>query len=407
MRLLGWNALILGVLLVLAAGGAEAYLRLTIPFREHVAPVHLEPGVGMIRPPLGEMRYTNESEFWQVSRANSLGFLDREPPAPARAAASCHVTLIGDSFVEAKEVPIADKAQVRLEELAAREAPGLDVTTSAFGRTDTGQINQLAFYDAWVSSLSPDVLVLVTVANDFVDNSLALKAWFRGFHPDSPPYLYARRGPGGEMEFVPPASSPEELRAGADPIPRPPLWTRVERKARAWSYLADWLWARYEDPRWEPPPEARLLARAEWLSGHPRHGAFMQGWDPRKYPTVPRVLRLFREEDPPPVLREALDVTRFALEQFWQRAERDGVALVILETHTFSQWPLVRDHFRVLAAGVGDGIPVISQEDHIVATGGEVVDGLWAGDGHWNATGHRWAAEAILEWLKTNPEACD
>ena len=39
--------------------------------------------------------------------------------------------------------------------------------------------------------------------------------------------------------------------------------------------------------------------------------------------------------------------------------------------------------------------------------GGEIEDLHWANDRHWNAAGHRWAAEAILEWLKRHPEVCD
>ena len=405
-RLIGWNVLLLFVLLALAASGAELYLRLTTPFRGSVAPRVLAEGVGMIRVPNAEIRHTNGSDFWQVSRANSLGFVDREPPSPERAAESCHVTLLGDSFVEALEVPIAEKAQVRLEELAAREAPALDVTASAFGHADTGQVNQLPFYDAYARALSPNVLVLVAVYNDLMDNSLALKSWFRGFHPDSPPHLYAYRGGGGEMVFAPPAASPQELRAGAArSLSPPPFRTRVERKAREWSYLADWLWASYEDWR-SGPPEGQRRARAERLSRIPDHEGFTQGWDPREHLTVWELLRLFREERPPPVVRDALDVTRFALEQFRERAARDGAVLVILDTHTFHAWPRLRDHLHVLAAGVGDGIPVISQEEHIVATGGDIADGHWAHDGHWNATGHQWAAEAIWEWLKQNPEVC-
>ena len=90
-----------------------------------------------------------------------------------------------------------------------------------------------------------------------------------------------------------------------------------------------------------------------------------------------------------------------------ERFPRDGVALVILETHAFSSWPILRERLRVLAAGVGDGIPIISQHDHIIAAGDEIADAHWARDRHWNAPGHRWAAETILEWLKRNPEVCD
>ena len=411
LRLLGLNVLILFVLLALAAGGAEVYLRLdgSASGEANVLPTRLVPGVGVIRPPHAEIRYASGREFRQTSRANSLGFVDREPPDAARAAASCHVTLFGDSFVEALEVPIADKAQVRLEELAAREAPELAVITSAFGHRGTAQINQLAFYDAYARPLSPDVVVLVAIRNDFEGNSLPLQAWRRGFHPDHPPWLFARPGADGAMEFAPPAASLEALeanllsRALADPGPSRP--TRVERELRGRSHLADWLWRKL-DGRGATPPG--LLARAEWLSRRPAHSTFMRGWDPGEYPTVQRLLPLFHEEDPPPVVREALDVTRFALEQFRERAERDGAALVVLADRRFggegNPWfELLRD----LAAGIGEGIPVISQADFILGRGGEIADAHYANDGHWNATGHQWAAEAIQEWLKANPEVCD
>ena len=418
-RLLGWNALVLFVLLALAAGGMEVYLRLTAPPNRAATTLHtrLVPGVGIMHPPHTETLYTDErGGIRQTLRTNSLGFLDREPPGAERAAASCHVTLIGDSFVDAREVPIADKAQVRLEELAAREAPELDVTTSAFGFRGTGQINQLAFYDAFARRLLPDVVVLVAVRNDLVDNSLPMRAWRTGFHPDHPPWLYARRGADGEMEFVPPASSLDELRANllrrllAEPqrsSHRQQDWLRrvtdLEAALLSRSHLADWLWRKLNggtDPEWGQV----LLQRAEWLSRQPRYATFADGWDASRFQE-----QLMHAENPPPAYREALDATRFALEQFRERTERDGAALVVLAVHEWggrgSGW---FELLHTLAGnGNGGGIPVISQEDHIIAVGGKVEDGIWANDPHWNATGHQWAAEAIWEWLKANPEVCD
>ncbi len=410
-RLLGWNALVLFVLLMLVAGGAEAYLRLSTPFRVNTLPLRLVPGVGLQRQPHVEVRYTNGRDFWQVSRTNSLGFADREPPGPERAAASCHVTLIGDSFVEALEVPIADKAQVRLEELAAGEAPGLDVTTSAFGFRGTGQINQLAFYDAFARRLSPDLVVLVAYLNDFTDNSLALTSFLRGQDPDYPPYLFARRGAEGEMEFVPPAASLDELRAHGVPRPlgRPATaGERLERTLRDRSYFADWAWTRatgrrYRDlPAWNGDRNAWRRARADAISGHPRHGDFAEGWNPAS--ESPEHTTYLLDENPPPVFREALDVMVFALRQFRERAERDGAGLIILATHDLKGEGAPR--FDLLFE-LGGGIPVISQYDHIIAAGGAVRDAAWPNDGHWNATGHQWAAEAIWGWLKANPEVCD
>ena len=413
-RLAGWNALILFALLLLAGGGAEIYLRLTVPFRGNVLPVHLEPGVGVIRPPHGEVRHTNGSEFWQVSRANSLGFLDREPPDPERAAESCHVTLIGDSFVDAMQVPIADKAQVRLEELAAREAPGLDVTTSAFGVSNTGQINQLAFYDAYARRLSPDVVVLVMAGNDFRNNSLALQSWLSGNHPDYPPHLSAWRGANGEVEFAQPASSLEEMRARRLPRRPPSSGRRVERRLREWSYLADRLWGIVRRDgalrlRGGTPFRISTEQRLAWavlIGQHPRHAAFARGWHPASVQD-----ELFLAQAPPPVYQEALDMTRFALEQFRERAERDGAALVILASHTLGgEGDGLFELLRGLADAVGGGggrIPIISQYDHVIAEGVRIEDLHWAHDYHWNATGHRWAAEAIREWMRENPEVCD
>ena len=406
-RLVGWNALILFALLLLAAGGAEVWLRLTVPFRDSVGSQRLAPGVGFIRPPHREFRFTNGIDYWAVSRTNSLGFLDREPPDAERAAESCHVTLIGDSFVEGREVVIEERAQVRLEELAARELPELDVTTSAFGFQDTGQISQLAFYDAFARGLSPDVVALVAVDNDFYDNSLPFEAYSHGFHPDYPSHLFARRGADGEMEFVSPAGDRDFW---ANRLPGVPPWgpgtgSRVERELRERSYLADRLWLDFGGNPWLARPSAERLRalerRAALIGGHPRHATFALGWNEAERFGAPYAP--FLAENPPPAFRDALDVTGFALEQFRERAERDGAALVILASHTLGG---EGDGLFELLRGLAGDIPVISQTDHVIAAGGEVGDLHWAHDFHWNATGHLRAAEAILEWLKEHPEVC-
>ena len=53
------------------------------------------------------------------------------------------------------------------------------------------------------------------------------------------------------------------------------------------------------------------------------------------------------------------------------------------------------------------GIPIIDYNDYVLRQGAKPWrDATWAHDGHWNATGHQWAAEALLEYLKRNQELC-
>ncbi len=173
LRLIGWNTGVLAAGLILTGAAAETWFRLTTPFLATSSPKRFLPKVGLIFQPNAEGRWTNRLDFWTVQRSNSLGFLDREPISPQRAIASCHVAMIGDSFVEAIQIPIADKFHVRLEALAARQLPDLDITTAAFGLGNTGQINQLPFYDEFARRLRPKLLVLVFLPNDFMNNAPA------------------------------------------------------------------------------------------------------------------------------------------------------------------------------------------------------------------------------------------
>lgn len=106
---------------------------------------HFVPNVGIMLKLDSKAKFTNHAEFWVITQTNRLGFIDRETISPERASESCHIALIGYSFIETKEVEIADKAQVKLEEIVAIERPHLDITASAYGRSGIGQINRWRF----------------------------------------------------------------------------------------------------------------------------------------------------------------------------------------------------------------------------------------------------------------------
>ena len=226
LRLVGWNALFLVAGLALIGVVGEMYFRLRAPFAENDRPYGWSPNVGGIFVPNAKVRHTNGLDFWPESRTNGLGFVDREPIDIERAAASCHIAMFGDSYVEAPEVPIADKFQVRLEELAAKELRHLNITTSAFGLSGAGQINQLAYYDEFARYLRPTLLVLVFVYNDFMNNAPILEGLHRGIDPDRLPEVPRRETRMGPSH----CDRPHPL-IPKSPIGRPHPVTRASRTA--------------------------------------------------------------------------------------------------------------------------------------------------------------------------------
>ena len=410
-RIAGWNAALILAGLALVAVAGEAWLRLTSPFLYPVSPSRFAPGAGVLYEPHSEVRHTNHLDFWTTQRANGLGFLDREPPDPERAAASCHVAVFGDSFVAAREAPVADKLQVRLEALAAREAPELDVTASAYGRHSTGQAGQLPFYDEYARPLRPNLLVLVFHGNDFADNSPALQAIRLGWDPERPPFALPARGEDGAVRLRPPhpdyaGRTLPWFREWQEPPPSERRYETLGRELTERSLFARWLDAKRRallaDAE-EPYSLPSLAERAEAVSRRPGYAHVLDGWPPTDGPGV---VGLLLAERPAPVFAEALEFTAWSLAEFQRRAARDGVALAVLTTHHVGDADSRRS---VLLRGMAEplGIPVISQHDWIARSGGRAGDANFPHDVHWSPQGHQWAAEAILDWLLRHPEACE
>ena len=399
--IVGWNLLLAAACVAVILIAGEIYTRTTVPFTDSHRPLQFARKVGFVLEPGAEMRRTNGLDFWTVSRTNSLGFLDREPPGAGRAAGSCHITMIGDSMVEASEVPIPDKFHVRLEDLAARELPHLDVTTSAFGLAGTGQISQLPFYDEYARRLDPKLLVLVFVANDFADNNKLLKTLTTGWGPDRMPYVYAEKGVDGTISLLPPDPDPDwdifrtfrtpwmwdaNSGAGAALIKRSRFGHRLARQLEL---------------SWSDAVVPAVPIRAELLLHmYPGYRSAFGSWRPADHHSVE--ISGFFTRDPAPVYKDALEFTAFALDEFRKRADRDGFSLIILQEQGWAEW--MKQMLTPMAKA--REIPVVSLQDHMNHIGAEVEDARWPHDGHWSVAGHRWAAEALLGYLQQNQTIC-
>ena len=378
-RTVGWSAFWIAVGVGLTLLTRELHFRPETPFTDQQRPMRFVPEVGYILEPNEEVRWTDGHNFWTISRTNSLGFLDREPISPERAARTCHITILG-SNVEAPSVPIADKLQVRLEELALQRLSNLDVTTSAFGLGATGQINQLALYDVYARRLTPKLVVLEFSRDDLVDNSNLLTAVLKGWGPDRMPYFYAERSPDGTIKLTPPVSHPE------------------------------WNFDKYYEPLESEPSgpagnQQQYRRRVELLkSVYPQYRDTFGDWQPRDGDSLSVELAdEFFVDDPPSAFKDAVDFTAFALDQFKQRAARDGFALLILLP---DQLPDFRLNALVTSLATDREIPIVSLDDYMTSRGIAPQGARWPHNRHWNPDGHQWAAEALLEYLEHNPTIC-
>lgn len=377
---------------------AEVYARSKADFRYNETQAYYHPKAGRLFVPGSELRRTNMLDYWTVSRANRWGFLDRPPPSNARTTRerACPVAVLGDSYVAAPNVPVLDKLHVRFEKMARQRMPDLGVAASAYGHPDTGQVNQLGYYDEFVSRISPKIVVLVFVDNDFNNNSPRANH-FRSTQVDR--LVGAARADDGSFKLLPPCS-PGRCDPARGRAPRRKAGRGLDRVKQALrsSYafgMFETKVAAFSALRSSPDPDKPTLGirssiLAEWFGDE-------EDWPG---PDVDLQRDLSR------LGREALEYSGFAFNQWMARADRDGFALVILASHSIGTagGDMRFDLLNALASP--RGIPVIDQLGYIARQGGRATDAHWAHDYHWSPAGHQWAAEALMEWLEQNPEAC-
>lgn len=394
------NLLIAALSVTLTVALLEATLRVTTPFIGNVWPSHFDPEIGFVFDPGSEVRWTNGIDFWTRTRANEQGMLDRPLRGP-KPPGVCRVLFVGDSFVEAAQVPIADKMQVAIERLARERSDLPPVEAAAVGYSGTGQANQLPLYERIGRAFQPDVVVLVFVKNDFTNNSAVLTSVVNGLHPRHLPRVFfvPGNGPGGFVrQPIDPAWRDEPL----------PVTDAVSPRARADAVLGRTSYA-YAFARarlqWIFPGLAPIeddAPRMAWIAGLDGLTGVFDGWDRSRFPEPDDVF--FAPGPLPPLFAQALDATRAAFVEFTRLAREDGFRLLVLGTHSLRAPSPQVERLRAILDPMG--IPYVDQSDFIRAAGGRREEAYFAHDGHWNATGHRWAAEAVLAHIVAEPAPC-
>ena len=156
--------------LTLALALLEVALRLFYPMSDFLW--QWDTRIGMKLIPGKQGRSIKPGVFDVAVSVNAEGFRDRDharekPPGTYR------VALLGDSFVEAIQVPFEDSITAVLQRRLERH--GVKVETINFGVSGSGTARQYLALREYGLRYQPDLVLLFLVGNDISDNSRRLK----------------------------------------------------------------------------------------------------------------------------------------------------------------------------------------------------------------------------------------
>jgi len=158
------NLALLGASVLISLVLAEGLVRLVAPQQPAVWHTMRD---GLVVHPPGLTTYL--TEFDQETRFNSAGMRDRER-AVSKAEGTLRVLVLGDSFMEALQVAFQDSFPSLLES-ALRDKLGREVEVINLAVSGWSQDDQLAYLRKHGLGYRPDlVLVAMTVHNDVVEN---------------------------------------------------------------------------------------------------------------------------------------------------------------------------------------------------------------------------------------------
>lgn len=366
-----WSARVALLLAALALAGVlgEVIVRLTPRLRVNMLVSQSDAALGEVYRPGQRVRYSMP-EYDHVVAINSHGQHDVEHTW-AKPSGVYRILLLGDSYVEAMQVPVEQVFYRRLEEHLNEDAgaQGVRYETIGLGRSGWGAAQELVALEQIGWRYEPDLVVLCFLPdNDFVDSYLPLKRY-----PSMP---YFERMPDGRLAPIP-------------AIPDP--------------FKDSWVYG--------------LCKRSQLVCFVRQNVDLLQQMraDARR---VPLRYQVFMEDKPVP-WTEAVETTLACVRRMEAVCRERGVGFLcvaLTSPVTLGQmdledeaqrypamrqvafdpaWPhqLLQDH-------LGGVVPYVSMvptfKQHMAATGTPL---HFARDGHWTAEGHAVAAAFLYDFL--------
>jgi hypothetical protein len=225
------------------------------------------------------------------------------------------------------------------------------VDVVAISRSGVGQASELGFYNA-NRQIKPDLVILLFVGNDFANNSILLESLRSGFSPDHLPWWFPTLDNDKRCRLVPPSADWDKHI----------LLNQPDRVARLRSRAAE---------------EVRLLDTV--------------------MPDFVDSVFYYGDGKMTEVYEQAVELTKCSFSLWKEAAARDGFKLLIVATDgvTIPNMSGQIDRLKKISSALE--IPLFdlypAWEKHGIA------GGKFKFDGHWNADGRRWSADAIFEHL--------
>jgi hypothetical protein len=305
------------------------------------------------------LEWTSTGNHWWARdysvavRANRMGFRDREREL-AKPAGAERVALLGDSFVQAIQVPLEKTAGALLER---RLRPGHEVLN--FGISNFGVGQYLLTWEAYAAGFQPD-LVVAFVGGFHMRRSVAP---FQGSLLDEKrPRLWVRptfRLEGGRLLREPARDYDKFVQAQREVVQRHYGGGRARRRPRG-LFLG--------------PIAQRLSSLAPAPAAEP-------------YPGMPE---------------DTVAVNLAVLAELGRSVGAQGGRLAIADLLRYFEPADAPVSARLQRLCAERGLGYIPVSDRLIAANREGVPTRWAHDGHFNEAGNRVFAEAIQEWMSAH-----
>ena len=398
----------------------EAYYRITTEgkpekrFQEiNQRPVTVTKELGMVMLPNKMTTRANGYDYSVTQKTNNLGFLDRDHTFE-KPKDTYRILFLGDSFVEAVQVSIPAKVHSLTERFLNKNVIPKKVECIALGFSGMGTANELLFYDKLGKKFSPDLVVVVFIANDFPNNSPVLHAMVEGWHPMKGPRFFFEVDHVKNQIFkidptldyykymMPVVMPPKTVEK---PLPTDSLfsWSIFYKESRSI------LKKHFGHIDQQKKIDNVFTQRIKFLKQQDFYRTKLEDW---MYPDDLDFNSMFFAEKMPKVFNEALRLTDISFKVLKESVEKDGGKVLILAdafmslgTHSgekFGRTCSPQGSFDKLdAIARENNIPIINLYDEFLKRG-TLEETRWKYDGHWNKKGHRWSAEAVHDFVLKN-----